>query len=787
MNPFFIRCWAILISLTLWAASPAWGQSVDLTNRPIRKVEIQGLREVEPQLLFNQINTRKGRAYDPKQVSKDIENITRLGRFASVKAVVDPNPDGSVDVTYVVAEQKLLADVRVVGNKKFNDRELMDEVLLRTGDPSDQFLIERARTVITDKYLEAGYFLADVSVDQKTLDDDGILILRVREGPLVRVQEVNFIGNKKFEGSLLKTKVRTETYLFILRKGLLSDEQLDKDVATLRDYYLDRGFLDVRVGRQIQLSDNQEDAKVNFIIEEGPIYTVDRIAISGNSLYSTEQLLEAITLKKGEVYSRNRLRDSTEAAQDIYGKLGYVGTRVQIDRVFHEMRPQVDLVITINESSRNMVGTMTIKGNALTKHEVIYRQLRGIEPGRAVDTTGIKNSETRIRQTGLFTNAKITLTGRPEDEYRDVNIDVEEANTGSISLGAAVSSDSGVFGAFTITQRNFDLADTPESMEEFFSGKAFRGAGQLFSITLQPGTEFQRYQVNFREPYLLDSDLFLNTSAFLYTRFRESWDEERIGGTVGLGKRFGDVWRAEVTTRYELVQLSSFDNDAPIEALDDRGNNTVTALGINITRSTVDDRFFPTRGTVTTLGVDRIGLLGGDYDFTKVSAKFNAYLAVSEDFFGRKSVLSLRHELGYILENDEAPVFEEYYAGGHRNFRGYRYRGVGPRGTIRSDTGHPKAGQKGKDPVGGDFLFLLGLEYNFPIYEEFLRGVLFVDTGTVQDDFGLDQYRVAIGGGVNLKLPIFGQAPFALHAAIPVLEQDGDQERVISFSLDLPF
>ncbi|HEX7010777.1 MAG TPA: BamA/TamA family outer membrane protein, partial [Phycisphaeraceae bacterium] len=143
---------------------------------------------------------------------------------------------------------------------------------------------------------------------------------------------------------------------------------------------------------------------------------------------------------------------------------------------------------------------------------------------------------------------------------------------------------------------------------------------------------------------------------------------------------------------------------------------------------------------------------------------------------------------GDEYEISDVPLYERFYAGGHRSFRGFEYRGVGPRG-IRADTG-----ELGDDPVGGDWLLLTGLEYQFPLlgrpnpgeHTGLLNGVVFTDMGTVQDDVGLDEWRVSVGAGLRLKIPFLGQAPFALDFAIPLLRQDGDEEQFFSFDLALP-
>lgn len=204
-------------------------------------------------------------------------------------------------------------------------------------------------------------------------------------------------------------------------------------------------------------------------------------------------------------------------------------------------------------------------------------------------------------------------------------------------------------------------------------------------------------------------------------------------------------------------------------------------MSFTLTRSTVDSAITPTRGGRTRLIVTQAGALGGDYDFTKVDIEHKQFWAVHEDFLGRKSVLSAKARVGYIFQEDEAPIFERFYAGGHSTFRGFDFRGVGPRGIQANN------GLEGEDPVGGDFLLLVGLQYEFPLMDDYLRGVFFTDQGVVEDDFGVETWRASIGAGVRVKLPIFGQAPFAIDFAYPIAEDDSDETRLVSFDMALPF
>lgn len=783
MHQFKQLSHTLLLFATLLITLPAVAsQPVDVENRPVRDIKLEGIKQVDQQIILNVISMKPGSPYDSDKVASDIRTITRLNRFSKVEAKIKVNPDNTIDLTYAVTESMLLADVQVTGNKNLGDNELLGLILLGPGDPIDPFHIQNAREKIQDHYEKSGYFLAEVSVDEQALNEDNILIFKIREGPKPKIRDIKFSGNEIFTDDQLKTKINSNTYVFIFRKGELYDEQLTKDITALRDFYLERGYRDVRIGRQIQLSDNQKDATLIFHINEGMQFTVNNITVEGNSYISQDQILQAIPMKVGKIYSVDNETKSEKAVKDLYGKLGYLDTRVTVTpfQPLGKASPKIDVTITVVEQNRYRVGNVIIRGNETTRDKVLRRQVRRLNPDQPFDTTGIEETKQRIRGTGHFSDTRLTVLGNPDDLYRDVLIEVQERNTGRISFGAAISSDSGIFGAIDVTQTNFDIQDTPESAKELITGKAFRGAGQSFSITLQPGDEFQRYQVRFREPYIFESAYFFDASAFLYDRFRESWEEQRIGGTFGLGRRFGDVWSARGFVRVENIDIHDFELEVPTEVAALKGESDINTFGFVISRSDLDDPFLPANGSRMAFELERSGELGSDYDYTKLSLNYSIYFPVDEDFFGRKTTIRIRSEIGYIPEGADAPFFEQFYAGG-RNFRGFRFRGVGPRG-IRRDTM-----TVGDDPVGGEFMFLLGAEYSYPIYSELLRGVFFIDSGTVLDEVGLNDYRVSIGTGFRIKLPIFGQAPLAIDFGFPIQKESFDETRLISFDVALPF
>ncbi len=801
-------CWLVLpcvIGVML-------GQGIDLNGRPVAKVTIEGLKRVSQTLVMNQIRTKAGQPYDATLVAKDIQNVTRLGRFSTVRVDASQNADGTVNVVYVVAEQALLEDVQVVGNKSLADEDLLPKVLLRAGDPEDAFLIKRGKQQIIQAYHKAGYFLADVAVDDETLSESHVLVYRVREGPRVKVRDVKFKGNNTYTRKQLQSKIATEKYVFIFAKGQLSKEQLDQDLGRLREFYQERGYLDARVGRRIELSEDQKNANVVFVIDEGVQYKVGTIdfKVRGKGVFGEAQMLDAMPLKAGAVYSSKAVGKSRESLMNLYGRLGYLQaadprrgnnengtTQINVVRTFAEDGPRVDLTVHITEGKRYVVGDVIVRGNRVTQDKVVRRELRGLEPGRPFDRPGIEQSERRIGQSSLFSQAKITVQGDPEDDVRDALVEVKEARTGSISLGAGISSDSGPFGGIDLKQRNFDITDWPESIGEVLTGQAFRGAGQSFGISLQLGTDVSNYSVSFSEPNINDSDYFLSTNFFVRQRdFSDEgdYDEDRYGGNLALGKRFGDIWSAAVSFRYESINIRDVDASSPIDVFAVQGQNALDSFGFSVTRSAlrIDRSLLAYGGSRIDMNLQRFGNVTNDFEFNVISAGYVKYWLMDEDFFGRKTTLRFKSTIGYVFGSGRAPIFERLYAGGHNSFRGFNFRGIGPRGQVNNGG----TITQGSDPVGGDFMFLAGAEYNFPIwsspggggqYQDIIRGVLFIDSGTVDRTMNLDQYRAAVGAGIRLNVPMLGQAPFAFDFAVPIAKEEGDDTRVFSFSIALPF
>ncbi len=740
------------------------------------------------QKALNNIRVYAGAPFRLETLNDDIRRLNRLSLFSRVETFVQLLDDGSVDVIFELAERPIVLDVQVSGNRRLSDQEIAQAVDLLVGTPVDRFQVDRAARRIEDLYREKGYYFAAVSVNEQELQESGIVLFQIREGDRLKVTAIRFEGATAFENKELRREIDTRTS-GLFRKGQLDDDVLEADIAALIQFYRNNGYLDIRADTLVQPSPNGKEAIVTYLIDEGPRYTLRSVLVEGASegaplVFTPEQIAGLIPLKPGDTYGVRALQESLNIIQDAYGMLGYADVRVANAEKRDPELPLVDLVIIIEEGERYLTGEVVISGNDLTKQNVI-RRLLDIRPERPLDTTAVRDSEQALRESRLFNNRGVKITLQPPDpeepEYRDVLVEVEETNTGSFNIGAAVSSDSGLIGTLSLTQRNFDITDTPDSVGEMFSGRAFRGAGQTFSIDVLPGNEVQSYGVSLSDPYLFDTDYSGNVSLFYRDRDFDEFDERRLGARFGVGRRFGTRWNGALSFRVEQVELSDIDASRPVDVFAAAGPDVITGLSFTLSRNTVDDRYRPTTGSISSIGVEQVGILGGDYSFTRFDASHTIFLAIREDYLSRSTVLELSGRVGYIPQGQgDTPLYERYYLGG-QSMRGLEFRTVSPKG-IRNDTM-----TLGNDPVGGTFLFFAGAQITQPIFEEMFSIVGFVDSGTVTEDPGFDDYRVTVGLGIRFYVPQLSPAPLAFDFGYPLLKADNDETRVFTFSIDLPF
>jgi outer membrane protein assembly factor BamA len=747
-----------------------------------------GNTQTATSVILNVVRTKPGDLFDPQTVEEDYQRIYGMKRFGNVEAKAEPTETGVI-VTFIVTEQKQIKEIRFHGNKKVDTEGLKNTIDIRPGEAIDAFRISIARQAIESLYKSKNYPYAHVGIDRDKLAASGILVFEIVEGPQVKVRKVDFTGNKSFSDDRLRDEVHTKYWIWIFRPGTFDPDTVDDDVALLRHFYEGKGFFDCRVGRKITESPNQTEIKVTYLIEEGVRYTVDKIIFRGNKSISSQALQSKLKLGQGRYFDVDTLhRDVREVvrAYSPYGmiyvpnsnnpdylRIGDPMYPFGIATIFHRDAGKVDLLFDIKEGKPFKLGRIIVKGNTRTQDKVVLREMR-MAPGQKYDSAQMNDASDRLKNGPYFSNVTMTPIGE-DPNVRDLVVNVTEARTATFGVGAGINSNGGLGGNLTYEQRNFDIFNFPDSPSDIFSDRAFVGAGQNLRISLEPGTEASNASIRFSEPWLFDQPYSFTAEAYYRDREREDWEETRAGGRLTFGKRFNYIYSTSLTLRAEDVKIHSLGDDADqCEEIDSlRGHNTLTSTILQLRRDTTNHGALPDRGTSSTVAWESYGTMGGEFTFQKFSGSLDYYKTLNEDLLDRKTILALRGDAGWIWGT--SPFFERFYGGGIGTIRGFKFRGVSPRCEDAP----------GDLPIGGDFSLTGTCEVGFPLYGDNLRGVVFCDAGTVEDELEIGTIRSSVGFGFRLTLPIFGHAPIALDFAAPLSKNSEDDTQWFSFSLGI--
>jgi len=669
-------------------------------------------------------------------------------------------------------KKDVIKSIEFENNRKYKDKALLKKLDFEVGDYIDPILAESGRNIIIEFYRSKGFPHTEVMLNSKKLSE-GHVIYTVVEGPRIRIKSLRFEGNQAIKTGVLKNTIKTKTRSWLLWPVYYTEEKIAADVEKLRSFYYNKGYLNYDITVQGQ-------SRITFIIEEGPLYKLGNVTLTGNARFDDETLLADFKLESGQPYYQQKTQAYTKRILKLYREDGYVDADVRQQLRFVPEPNIVDVEYEIAEGKKFRIGKIEITGNEQVHDKVIRRILDEYDfsPGELYNADiapkqGGGQLERYVQMMTMSEEAMIRpakpAEGTPDS--LDAIVDVTEGLTGMWNPGVAVGSDSGVIGQLIWQQRNFDIQDWPESIDEFITMRSFKGAGQSLRVALEPGTQVSYYSATFTEPYFQDKPTSLDVVGSSFERWRDSHDEKRKKLSVGFERRLKNRWRPSFGFRVEDVEVNELDFDAPQEIINVKGYNLLLGARLGIGRDMRNDRYTPSDGYRFDVGYEQVT---GDYDFGIVKGTIVGYRTLYEDLLERRTVLTLKL-LAASTESD-APPFEKFYAGGTGTYgiRGFEYRGVSTRG-LQTNVLSPVR----KDPIGSDWIFLANSEITVPLIGENIGALFFLDSGTI--DTG--RYRASIGAGIEISIPqlLGSRVPMRFEFATPLAKNEEDERQVFSF------
>ena len=804
---------AMLIGL---AAPPAGADE----NRRVAEISFTGNRQYQQSSLTYWMKTKVGQLYSESKLAEDVSTL--LTFFARVTTNVTDVP-GGVRIDFIVEENPAVALVAFRGFSKNERKDLLERVETKRDFAYAEFMVQRDRTLLTDLLKKKGFYFAEVAVAVGDSPRGKEVLFTAIEGPEVEVEDLFFVGNASFDEDEL------EDNMIFSESGFLSstpfvERTLEQDLIGLAGFYRSEGFLDAVVElRDLSFSPERDEVSITIGIEEGQAYLVDSVEVRGGASFPADRsaISALIGIETGDRRREEDVFKTSRAIRSYYLENAYYNAEVEVeiedDSVSHRSR----IVYTIREGSPVRIRRLEIVGNTLTRDDVIRRELT-VHAGGPLNTLEIRKSLSRLENLSYFDreelNYEVVETGNPGE--RDVVFKVGEGRTGAIRFSAGITSDFGLLGLVELEKRNFDYADLPDSFGQVLNGRAFTGGGQSLNALLAPGADYSQYRLSFTEPWFLpnylltgpggeveESPYSFGISGYrtIFTHF--AYDEGRTGFTLStgkswrtVGKRLDDVVRARMSGTFEGVRIDNLDDDAATNAFGAEGWTQVRKLALSLNWQHVDFAASPGEGfdaslTYTLSG----GFLGGELDAHRFEFGTTHYFTLYTNSSDQRHILSVTGRIGLAQGfggTDDIPIFDRFFAGGTGTVRGFSYGEVGPRSSGNPATPEGQAliaqslADGDGDPTGGEAMWLARVEYGIPLYEDYLRAVIFSDAGSVTNSWGkglLRDSRVSLGFGFRIRIPFLGPTPLALDFAWPLRDEKGDDLQVFSFTFDRPF
>ncbi len=714
----------------------------------VNAIEVKGLKRIEEGAIKAKITQKIGEPLSKEKTAEDIKNIYKMGYFDDVKIDMETF-EGGIKLIYVVKEKPTIIKVEFQGNKELSDDKLREKIAISPGSIADITLIQDNASRIQSLYEEEGYWAATVvPVVNKVTENEVTLTYQITEGEKVRIKKINIIGNKAISSGKIKGVMKTSEwaiYSFLTSSGYYKKETMNKDIEAIKDLYFNSGYIKAIVADpEIRLTPDRKGMIIDIQVSEGDQYKVSGIEITGNKAFLEAELRKKITLKTGNVFSKEAVKKDITAITDLYTQNGYAMANVFPDIVPDEERKEVKVTYKIEEGEIFRIGRIEISGNIKTRDKVIRREVR-LDEGDKFNSALLKRSYERINNLNFFESVELIPRPRYEERLLDIDIKVKERPTGFLSVGGGYSSVDKLIGVVDITQGNLF------------------GKGQYLKLKGELGGKSSFYELSFRDPWFMDKPISFNTDIYKTTREYVDYKRRATGFGFGFGKSLDEYWGASISYNIEKVTIYDVAEGASDIIKDQIGTRVTSSITPSIVRDSRDNFIDPSRGSRNSLYVTFAGI-GGTNAFIKGVADSAWFFPVGS------TTISVRGRFGYAtgIFGKELPLYERFYVGSIYTIRGLGFGEAGP----RDDKG---------SVIGGTKELIFNLEYIFPIFSELrLKGVVFADAGNSYDqDEPIGALRYTSGFGIRWISPI---GPIRIEWGYNINKKPGEGSSKLEFT-----
>ena len=721
----------------------------------IKKIEINGNERVSNETIemFSKITV--GDNIDQDDLNKILKNVYDSNFFTNVKVTFEDNV-----LIIFVKESSLVENVIIKGPKsKTLIKDLKKNLKVKSRTSYNEILFLQDKKNITETLKQKGYFFSKVDVVIEKLSDNKIdLIYNVEIGDKAKIKKISFIGNKVFKDRKLRSVIISEEYKFwkfISGKKFLNQNLIDLDERLLRNFYLNRGFYEVKINSSFAKLVNETEFELIYNIVPNKRFFFNKISLDlpldfdQSNFKSLNRLFKKLN---GKRYSLFVIEDILDEIDKIILDEEYKTLKTEVNE--NVIDNKINLTFSVTEGKKYIVDRINIYGNNITQENVIRNQLL-IDEGDEFNSILASKSINNIKALNIFKSVESKIIDN-EDKSKIIDITIEEKATGEIMAGAGVGTD-GTTLSFALKENNY----------------LGRGIGLVSELTISEETIKGQFSVdnpNFRNS---DKSINLNVQSLETDKLTDSGYKTSKTG-FGFGTSFeyqDDVFIGlGQDSFYEKIETN---NSASARQKSQAGNYWDTFLNLDLNYDKRNQKFRPTDGFRSSYSVN-LPIISENNSLT------NAYVFTYYDELYQDNVtkFSFFAKAANSLTNDNIKLSERIYLPGSR-LRGFVSGGVGPK--------------DGNDFIGGNYASSVNIQTSLPQLLPNIQNMdasIFFDAGNV---WGVDydsslsdtnKIRSSIGVGIDWFTLI---GPLSVSFSHPISKVDSDKTESFKFNLGTTF
>jgi outer membrane protein insertion porin family len=687
-----------------------------------------------------------------KEIQEEVEVLLKKERAFQTRILppelISNNALAEVKIRMIL-EQDSQFVFKISGSSQLSSLMSLDDTLdLSTVTLGNSNLVSDLTNRLRQYYLKKGYARVEIQPEQKPLSKGQILIhFKVKEGPIVKVQEIHFQGRISKESKYYK-QILMEVADPLIQKGFYLKEDLDRALEKLKLELQNRGFLKAEVtSTRATYNEARDRLSLTINLDEGLLTVIEKVTFQEAVAFSQVDLNRIVELVPGEPLQLNKIENSILALKNHYKENGYLEMIILNERLglvqYNEDNSRAELIFKIFEGPQVRVQSILIEGLKKTKTYVVRNELDFVE-GEILNPRKIEESISRLQRTGHFSSVDIrTLEDKTQVRDRTIMIRVVEGNPGLANAGLGITN-----------ERNFTTRG--------YVGLAYRnilGTGRGASFRLDGNynvSDLQYFEnratIGYLEPFLFDSRY---KGRINVTRSNTVTDFERERATLTIQQTYSieKDFTSHLTGVWD-VYTKATSEDFQIKGPAEKETLDIGSTGFTLDADYRDNFVRPRKGHQS-----RISLEYGDPNYlgsTKTIEFFRAYASATHYTSFNNSPFTWSNGIRYgFLQNlsardDGAVPYNKkgFYLGGPSTIRGFDPTSEAfPASELLKSVNDRMTRQSR--------MYLIRSTLSYPLFS-IVEGTLFYDGGQIQVDsldlgFG---YRHAAGFGILINTPV---------------------------------